>query len=1073
MAFAWFALAVLGAASSGDARAPEFDRPDFDLEVRPILSDRCFPCHGPDAGSRKAKLRLDVRDEALAPRAPGAHAPQADDASARRAGGARAIVPGDPAASELVARIHAESPDDVMPPPDSGRKPLSEAEKATLERWIASGADYAPHWAFVPPTRAMPPAVADVAWCRDELDRWVLAELERRGVAPAPEADRETWLRRVAFDLTGLPPSPVEVATFVADARPEAYELVVDRLLASPRYAERMAADWLDLARYADTYGYQADAERRVWPYRDWVIRAFDQDLPYDRFATWQLAGDLVRDAAPAETPRDAELATAFNRLHRQTNEGGSTEEEFRVEYVADRVHTFGTAFLGLTTECARCHDHKYDPLPQRDYYGLFAYFDDGDESGLYSYFTSATPTPTLRLTTPEQETRLAELAREVAGAEARVAGLASERESDFQAWLASGSTWMPPGPIARYPLDAYAPDGSLANAVDPTKPGATLERPKLVEGRVGGALEFSGDDNASFPGVAEFEHTDPFSFALWLWTPAPKPRAVVLKRSRAWSDAGSQGYELLLDDSRLTWSLIHFWPGNAISIRTRERVEPQRWTHVAVTYDGSARASGLAIHVDGALAEVEVVRDGLWKPITGGEPGALTLAERFRDVGFAGGRVDELCVFDRCLTALEVAALAMRTLGSAPHSSSAPRAPRGLGIDALRETWLACVDEPARAAREALRAARKRQADELARVEELMTMRDRPTPRTAFVLKRGRYDQPDTTQPVEPHVPTALGGVDGLPPNRLGLARWLVAPSNPLFGRVAVNRMWAQCFGEGLVATRENFGLQGEAPSHPELLDALAVRFAEDGWSTKRFLRRLVLSATYRQSSRARAELATVDPENRLLARGSVRRLSAEELRDQALCASGLLVERVGGPSVKPWQPPGIWEIGWGGTYTPDTGEGLHRRSLYTYWRRTAPPPSMLLFDASKREVCVARRSTTNTPLQALVLFDDPQFVECARSLAAVALRESTDSAARVERVFRGLATRAPEPAERAALAELFESELASFRADPAAAERLLAGASDVDGLARDELAALTLVASTVLASDASQTRR
>ncbi|MCC6409503.1 MAG: DUF1553 domain-containing protein [Planctomycetes bacterium] len=1055
MAFAWFALAVLGAASSGDERAPERARPEFDLEVRPILADRCFPCHGPDAGSRKAKLRLDVRDEALAP----------------RSGAAHAIVAGDVAASELVARIRAESPDDVMPPPDSGRKPLSEAEKATLERWIASGAEYAPHWAFVPPKLDEPPAVADAGWCRDELDRWVLAELERRGLAPSPEADRETWLRRVSFDLTGLPPSPVEVAEFVADARSDAYERVVDRLLASPRYAERMAADWLDLARYADTYGYQADAERRVWPYRDWVIRAFDEDLPYDRFATWQLAGDLVRAAAPAETPRDAELATAFNRLHRQTNEGGSTEEEFRVEYVADRVHTFGTAFLGLTTECARCHDHKYDPLPQRDYYGLFAYFDDGDESGLYSYFTSATPTPTLRLTTPEQESRLAELAREVAQAEARVEGLAAEREGDFQAWLASGASWSPSGPIARYPLDGYAQDGSLANAVDPAKPGATLERPKLVEGRVGGALEFSGDDNASFPGVAEFEHTDPFSFALWLWTPEPKPRAIVLKRSRAWSDAGSQGYELLLDDTRVAWSLIHFWPGNAISIRTRARLEPRRWTHVAVTYDGSARANGLAIYVDGARAEVEVVRDELWKPITGGEPGALTLAERFRDVGFAGGRVDELCVFDRCLTALEIARLV------APVESPAGDAPNvalgDIGVDALRETWLACVDEPARAAREALRAARKRQAEELARVEEIMTMRDRPTPRTAYVLKRGRYDQPDTSQPVEPHVPAALGGADGLPPNRLGLARWLVAPSNPLFGRVAVNRLWAQCFGHGLVATRENFGVQGEAPSHPELLDALAVRFAEDGWSTKRFLRRLVLSATYRQSSRAREELTALDPENRLLARGSVRRLSAEEMRDQALCASGLLVERVGGPSVKPWQPPGIWEIGWGGTYTPDTGEGLHRRSLYTYWRRTAPPPNMLLFDASKREVCVARRSTTNTPLQALVLFDDPQFVECARSLAAVALRESGDRDARVERVFRGLATRAPEPAERAALAALFESELASYRADPAAAERLLAGASDLAGLAHDELAALTLVASTVLASDASQTRR
>ncbi|MEM7306298.1 MAG: DUF1553 domain-containing protein [Planctomycetota bacterium] len=1003
---------------------------DFVREVRPILSDRCFPCHGPDAGSREGGFRLDLRDEAVAD-----------------LGGYAAVVPGDPDESELVYRILTDD-DDLRMPPAGSHLALTASEAELLRRWVAEGAPYAGHWSFEPPRRPAPPAVRDAAWPRDELDRFVLARLEREGLAPAPAADRATWLRRASFDLTGLPPALDDVEAFLADREEGAFGRAADRLLASPAYGERMAADWLELARYADTYGYQNDAARAVWPWRDWVIDAFNENLPYDRFVTWQLAGDLLD--APTRAQR---LATTFNRLHRQTNEGGSVEEEFRVEYVSDRVHTFGMAFLGLTLECARCHDHKFDPLSQREYYGLSAFFDNVDESGLYPHFTSATPTPALALTTAEDDAELARLDAEIARVEAELAR-AERPATPLAGCVGSFSFDAPP--------DA---DGRLPNAADPAHAGRVRDAPRSAEGRRGLALEFSGEDNATFPGVGELRRWDPFTFSLWIRPPGraaeePAPeRAVVLHRSRAWTDAGSCGYQLLLEHGRPSFSLIHFWPGDALRVVASDPLPAGTWTHVAITYDGSSRADGVRLYVDGRAAATEVVRDGLRRDVVSGGGLVLTLAQRFRDVGFAGGRVDELAVFERALAADEVALLFA-------------------GADPTRAPEIA-TDSNWWRRREELRELRRQRGERFDGVPSIMTMEELDAPRTTYVLARGDYGA--RGEAVEPHVPEALGALAAdAPRDRLGLVDWLTAADNPLFARVAANRLWQLAFGAGLVATSENFGSQGTLPTHPELLDYLAGQLVDGGYDLKALMRRLVLSATYRQSSRAAAALRERDPENHLYARAPSRRLTGEELRDLALAASGLLVERVGGPSVKPYQPAGLWKEKSGAEYRPDEGEGLWRRSLYTFWKRTSPPPSMMIFDAGKREVCVARREETNTPLQVLVLWNDPQRVEAARRLAERVLVEAAgEDEARITRAFRLLATRSPRAEELDVLLALLAAERDAYRADPQAARALLEIGSasvdvDVDADAdAAELAALTVVAGALLSYDAVVTKR
>jgi len=1040
-------LVILAAAIP--AAATGADQVDFNFQIRPLLSDRCFRCHGPDAHARKAKLRLDTREGSRK---------ELED-------GGAVIKPGDPAKSELVRRIYATNEDDLMPPPESNLQ-LSSTEKALLKQWIAEGADYQPHWAFIPVGHVTPPALAATNWIRNPIDAFVLARLRENGLSPALEASRDTLLRRLALDLVGLPPTVADLDAFAADASPAAYERAVERYLASPHYGERMALDWLDLARFADTYGYQSDVECDLSPWRDWVIQAFNQNLPYDQFLTWQLAGDRLPNAT-----REQRLATAFNRLHRQTNEGGSIEEEFRAEYAADRVDTFGTAMLGLTLGCARCHDHKFDPITQRDYYSLVAFFNNIDESGLYSHFTRAMPTPTLLLWPAGKEAEHTALQARIADTEARLNAIKRGAEPAFQAWQASGANIAPPPPLAHFSFISVT-NGTTPDAVT-TNVARLVDEPKWVDG----ALEFSGDNQVVCPSVPNFKRTDEFSLVLRLKPTVPQDRAVVLHQSRAWTDSGSRGFELTLDHGKPFFGLIHFWPGNAMAVRAKEQLPLNDWSDLTITYDGSSRAAGLRLYLNGAPLETEVVRDHLYKDIVhraewgDAEVGNvhLQLAGRFRDSGFKHGLIDDLQVFDVRLTDAEVAQLARRP--PARRDSEMPRrAGSEVGARQSADYFLVRQYQPYRAAADELKKLREQESNLINDVPEIMVMEEMPAPRITHLLKRGAYDAPgevvarDTPAGVFPFPKDQ-------PRDRLGLARWVTDRQNPLTARVAVNRIWRMHFGHGLVTTEQDFGSQGKLPTHPELLDWLAGWFMNHGWDVKALHRLIVSSATYRQSSHASPELVARDPDNTLLARGPEHRLAAELIRDSALAASGLLVTNIGGPSVKPYQPAGLWEqSGTGKTYVQDHGDKLYRRSLYTFWRRTSPPPAMLAFDAVTREVCTANRETTVTPLQSLVLLNDPQFVEAARVLGEKLLKEyPQDEAARNREAFRALTGRSPDETEAGILARLYAEQKAGFAKNPDGAKKLLAiGESKHDGtLPAIESAAMTTLVNGIMNFD------
>jgi hypothetical protein len=1032
------------------AIAAKMPKVDFNFQVRPILADRCFKCHGPDEKARKAKLRLDLPESAYAVR---------EDKTT-------AIVPGHPEQSELFRRITTTDDDDRMPPPASNLT-LSSEEKEVLRRWIEQGAVYKPHWAFIPVGEVPVPALAD-SQIRNPIDAFILARLLPQGLKPSRTASRETLIRRLSFDLRGLPPTLAEIDAFVTDTRADAYERLVDGLLASPAYGERQAEEWLDLARYADTYGYQNDVERDMSPWRDWVIRAFNANMPYDQFITWQLAGDLLPDAT-----RDQVLATAFNRLHRQTNEGGSIEEEFRTEYAADRVQTAGTAILGLTVGCARCHDHKYDPITQKDFYRMFAFFDNIDESGLYSHFTMATPSPTLLLYPDGVAASHRELKEKIEHSEEGLRQIAGAAQSRFDEWYQAGNRSIPrPQPAAVYSFEELVKD-STPDAMS-TNAAALVDGPLQAEGRIGKALKFSGDNSAICRGAGAFDRTTPFSFAFWLKPTEPQSRAVIFHRSRSWTDSGSRGYELVLEDGHPTFSLIHFWPGNALKVRAGIVLATNQWSHLAITYDGSSRAAGVQLYLNGELLAVEEVRDNLFKDIThrsqwgDAEVGSieLTLAGRFRDSGFKDGLIDEFRIFNRCLTRFEIKSVLAEDTGTTVTPDR----------EALFAYYVQRVDRPYQAAVADLQKLRAEENQLINDIPEIMVMKEMALRRPTFLLKRGAYDAPG--EAVEPGPPEKIFPfAPELPRNRLGLAKWVVDRRNPLTARVVVNRVWRMHFGRGLVETEGDFGTQGKLPTHPELLDWLARTFMDGGWDVKALHKLIVTSQTYQRSSQASAELVAKDPENHWFARGPKHRLRAELIRDNALAVSGLLSPRIGGHSVKPYQPEGLWEeAGTGKHYVQDKGEGLYRRSLYTFWRRTAPPPSMLIFDAPSREVCTARRETTTTPLQALVLLDDPQFVEAARVLAEHLVHDcGADVDARITKAFRLTTGREPAPRERAVLRQLYAEQLGLFEKDPAAVDSYLkTGEHPLDKtLPGQQVAATAVMASTVMNLDEFITER
>ena len=1073
------------------------DRIDFNFHVKPILSDRCFKCHGPDDRQRKGGLRLDKQASALA----------------TLESGHRAVVPGSTSKSELVRRITSTDPKVMMPAPDS-HLTLDEVEKATLIRWIEQGAEWKPHWSFIPPVTPAVPAVRTSGWPRGEIDRFVLAALEAKGWKPSPEAPRETWLRRVSFDLTGLPPTPAAIDAFLADRAPDAYERVVDRLLASPAYGERMAADWLDIARYADSHGYQDDGMREMWPWRDWVISAFNRNLRVDDFITWQLAGDLLPDAT-----QEQRIATGFNRNHMQSQEGGIVAEEYRTEYVVDRVNTLGRAVLGLSVECARCHDHKYDPISQREFYRLYAFFNNVNEVGQIPY--SGVPSPTTIVTTPAVDAKLAALAGRIATLEAELDPAAATYDTGYARWVATAADASraaianPPGLIAHFPFEAprpvieppkvdpkkprppvkppevkpevkkpLKPTLVLANVVDARERGRVgdVDRPtRTVPGKVGEAQQLVGDSFIEAgKTVAFFERNEPFSVSLWVRVDRAGTAGPLLTRSGAVMN-GLRGYEVMLRaDGTLSAGLHHVAPDNSIEIETAAPVvKPGTWQQITLTYDGSSRAAGIGLFVDGVRPPAHVIIDHLRRSILhdghqknwdgGGSP--IRIGRR-GDERLDAVTVDELRVFDRQLSRLEVQAMAgiADPLGAVLRIPAAGRTAEQQA--ALREHYLLRVDPAAAATRRALTSVRGEENALLTSQVEVMTMRERAVPRPTFMLARGAYDAP--TERVEPGTPAALGAFPkGLAANRLGLARWLTAPGHPLTSRVIVNRTWAQLFGRGLVATPADFGSQGRLPTHPALLDWLATHFVASGWNLKALQKQLVLSATYRQSSNADAAARERDPANEWLSRGPAYRLSAEQVRDAALAAGGLLVAKIGGPSVYPYQPAGLWEAlatRNATTYAVGKGDDLYRRSLYTVWKRSSPPPSAISFDAAERLFCTVSRQRTSTPLQALVLLNDPQFVEAARGLAARMIREAGgDVGGRIVIGFRALTGRVPTPEERAALESLYGDELARFRRERGAAAALLAvGASKpAPGVDAAELAAATVVASTVMNLD------
>ena len=992
----------------------------FNDDIRPILSENCFACHGPDAPRREAGLRLD----------------RFEDATAELDSGSRGIVPGDTAASELLTRITSTDPDIVMPPPEAKLGMLSQEQVATLERWISEGADYQAHWAFVSPAN---PSTDDTA---AGIDAIVSRGLAARSLTLQPEADRTTLIRRASFDITGLPPTPAEVAAFVADHSPDAYDRLLDRLLASPRYGERMAADWLDIARYSDSYGFQVDRPRpTMWPWRDWVISAFNTNLPWDEFTVWQLAGDLLPDATAEQV-----LATAFNRLHQQETEGGSVEEEYRVNYVNDRVTTFGTAFLGLTLECCRCHDHKFDPISQKDFYSLFAFFDDIDEAGLYSFFTPAVPTPKLRLLAGDDAAALAKA--EAACGEA-AAALAAREESvrrEVADWFA-GKAPQPasltaeiagtiPGQLVHYTFEERNTDGRFANSAPGNTTDAAASSPAdntLVAGRFGNALKLTGDHPVSTP-VGNFHRSHPFTVGLWIHAAVPADRAVIFHRSKAWTDAASRGYELLMDRGHLRWSLIHFWPGDAASVRMAEPLPVEEWVHVAVTSDGSGRAGGLRVFVNGHAVATEVVRDRLTREITGGGGDTITIGERMRDHGFKDGLVDEFRVFDRELSPLEIREL--YDPGILEAAITTQRSAELAGGYAA-----AACDAEAATKRRHLESTRRSRDERIEQLAEIMVMGDLAEPKVAYVLERGDYDK--RREAVSPDTPAILPPFPtGQPRNRLGLARWLVEPDHPLLARVTVNRIWQALFGVGLVRTPEDLGSQSMRPEYPEVLDLLAWKFSHPvndggfGWDLKRMIAAIMRSQTYRQRSIAEEKTMADDPGNIWLARGPRHRLPAEMIRDAALATSGLLVDTIGGPPVKTYDLPDSFK-----PEPADSGDALYRRSLYTYWRRTGPAPVLEAFDVPPRLACVARRDTTNTPLHAFVLMNGPQFVEAARVLAERLLAEHDGQpAAAVDHAFAILTSRQPDPTQQRIIHEMHAGQKAWYETHPEDAMQVVA---------------------------------
>ncbi len=1078
-----FATLLLGACwqIKDDAiRVAEVDIPeqiDFNFHVKPILSDRCFTCHGLDANQRKGDLRLDIDEKVYG------------QASNESSIAQRILSPGSLKKSEVAHRIVSSDPNYMMPPPETNL-PLTPEEKATILRWIEQGAEYKEHWSFIPVVKPPSPALKNEQWINNDIDRFILAQIESKDMVPNPQADINTLHRRIALDLTGLPPSLEELSRF--SHNDTSVEDIIDHYLDKPQYGEKMALEWLDVARYADSHGYQDDGMRNTWPWRDWVINSFNSNMPFDTFLLWQLAGDMLENPTTEQL-----LATCFNRNHPQSQEGGVVDEEYRVEYVADRTNTLGKGLLGLTLECARCHEHKYDPITQKDYYALFAYFNNNNDAGIVPYNGEAAPT--IILPTDRDQRKIDSLSLLIKSLEKKIeetdfkthyrdyiekinvrellpdkTGLMADFDFEFEREINRNAIYLDKGPRPKNSSKKdvgkfFAYLNRAKGKLDAANWGHNDDRPVITsDGHRGNGIHFLGDAGIRLNRDLDFDRDQPFSVSVWIKMLKEGEEGPIFGNTNG-DFEGYRGWLCKLNsDGTLSFQLNHVWPDNCIDYQTTEKLPVDQWVHLGMTYDGSSKAKGVKFFINGVRPEYLLHADNLKKSLLHGVKGTnwsnqpfllgMELRKSMKNM-FA----DDLQVYNRTLSKIEIKNLFGEKNLTADE-------------DELFEYYLLSgKNKLYNELQEKLQQLRKEINLLLTDQPEVMVMKERKHRRQTYILNRGAYDAP--TDPVEADIPEIFRADKSVGGDRLSLARWVVSKENPLTARVQVNRIWYMCFGKGLVATQEDFGSQGNLPTHPELLDFLAYRFMDTGWDIKALLREIMLSATYRQDARVSDPAKSVDPENLYYSHYPSHRLSAEVIRDQALAASGLLVTRIGGPSVYPYQPEGIWEAlatRNATKYVQQSGDSLYRRSMYTVWKRSSPPPSMLNFDAPDRYYCVVRRQNTSTPLQSLVLMNDPQFVEAAKALAEKMVSEELPEDA-ITLAFLRLVGRNPREQELEILNDLLVStvdKIENQELDPG--ELLSIGEYDADGsLDRKKLAAHTVVASTIMNYDDFITKR
>lgn len=996
------------------------DEIDYNLHVKKILSDKCFACHGPDMKKQKAELRLDIASFAY---------------NKKTESGLKAIEPKNISKSELVHRILSDDPEYKMPSPLAHLE-LSAYEKAVLIKWIEQGAIYKPHWAFVTPEKTNPPKVKDSKWVNNDIDLFILNRIENQGLAPAKKAARENLIRRLSFDIRGFAPTLKETDDFVQSKDPKVYEKLVDGFLNSAHYGERMAAYWLDVARFADSYGYLDDKHYDMSPWRDWVISAYNSNMPFNKFISWQLAGDLLPNATQEQI-----LATGFNRNHKQNTEAGIIEEEFRVEYVVDRTNTLGIGLMAMTVGCAKCHDHKYDPISQKEYYSLSAFFNSTFEKGSPNYGNAdMVAGPTLLLTKKEDELKITQLKKyiELGEKEQAVADLIKE-ENIKSTGVEGVRESLAKKIVAKLSFDKIVHKGMketyFVNEADGNN-NASGKMTEIGKGIKGNSLKYNEETLVAFPPykTGYFERYQSFAFSLWIKIPAKYPLATVFYQSD-YHKYGYQGYDLLLKDNKLNFRITHAYPNDMISVFSKMALDTNKWYHIAISYNGSSRANGVDLYIDGKKATVSIEYDQLKKHIRSYPSihkvtafNGLDFGTRPLDRSMPGGEIDEFQLFDDALIPEEVAHL----YGLQPFPVNRKISNKNILLTPLSKL-------------------RKELCDLYDSTKEVMVMGDLPTPRPTYVLKRGVYD--NHGEQVYPSAPkTVLPYANDLPKNRLGLVSWLFSDKNPLTSRVAVNRIWELIFGRGLVRTSDNFGSQGEMPSHPELLDYLSVWYRENNWDTKALQKLIFMSATYQQSSVNDSTITRNDPQNIFLTRSPRYRFPAEMIRDNALSISNLLSNKIGGPSVYPYQPEGLWEQlsekSWSYPYLQVNGEGLYRRSIYTFRKRTSVVPFLQIFDAGDRSQCTVKRQISSSPMQSLALLNDPQMIEAARFVGGRMLQEGgNNNSDQLKFGFRLVTGRNPNVKEFQLLQRMYSVESENYKKFPDKAKKILmVGASKIE---------------------------